>query len=162
MRFLIIIFLATSLFISIPKLSKVRIAYKKASENKEIAIKLYKDLASVSKKDNTVLLGYKGAASVLMARHTKKKKEKKTFFKTGALLIESAVTKKPNSIEIRWIRLSIQENSPKFLKYRKNITEDKQFIIDNYKKTSSKTVQQLIKEYVQESAIFTLKEKQLF
>ena len=162
MKGLFLIGLFVAFFMTPPELSKVRADYVLAVGNKEITYKLNDELATVTKNDNKVLLAYRGAVLTMMAKYSKKKNSKKEFFKEGAELIEYAVTSKPDNIEIRVIRLSIQENSPKFLKYNKNIPEDKQFILNNYNTTSSKSVQKFVKVYVLESEGFNASEKEIF
>ena len=162
MKLIIYITLFLTFFSSLPKLSEVREEYTKAPGNKEVTTKLYNLLSDVSKNDKKVYVAYKGASCMMMAKYTKAKKEKKTLFKEGAGLIEFAVSEAPKDIEIRIIRLSIQENAPKFLKYRSNIQEDRQFVLDNYNKIKSESVKFFVRSYVLQSDIFSETEKELF
>ncbi len=82
----------TSLFIFVffiglfsPSLTKVREDYKNAFDSKEVTLQLNKELSEVKKTDDNLLVAYKGAVLTLMAKHSKNSKEKKTFFKEGAL-----------------------------------------------------------------------------
>lgn len=156
----LVIFLAFSL--TAPDLSELRENYPKASDSEAITNTLQNQLVDVTKEDEKILVAYKGAVSTLMAKYAKGIKNKKDFFKTGAELIEYAVEKEPENLEIRCIRLSVQENSPKVVGYKDNIPEDKQFLINNYKSASSKPVAAFIKNYVMESSLFDTAEKQLF
>jgi hypothetical protein len=74
--------------------------------------------------------------------------------------LEFAVSQEPENIEIRCLRLGIQENSPKFLKYRSNIQEDKTFILNQYEKTNSKAVKEFVKSYILQSTGFNTEQKQ--
>ena len=65
----------------------------------------------------------------------------------------------PNNVEARLIRLSIQENTPKLLKYKANIDADKKQILLLFDKQSS-DLKEYIKNYVKQSKIFTEAEKQ--
>jgi hypothetical protein len=154
-----------TLFISIvvftPKVSEIRADYSRSNGNKELIVKLHSVLSSVEKKDNKVLVAYKGAVLTAMAKYAKGKKDKKDFFKEGAELLEYAVEAQPNDIEIRTIRLSIQENAPKFLRYNSDIDNDKAFILNNFKSTSSLEVREFVKSYVSQSEGFTTDEKKL-
>lgn len=162
MKLIVYITLFLSFFSSLPKLSEVREEYIKAPGNKEITTKLYDLLSDVSKNDKKVYVAYKGASWTMMAKYTKAKKDKKALFKEGTGLIEFAVSEAPKDIEIRIIRLSIQENAPKFLKYRSSIQEDRQFILDNYNKIKSKSVRSYVRSYVVQSDTFSETEKELF
>ncbi|RDK88749.1 hypothetical protein [Marinirhabdus gelatinilytica] len=142
-----------------PKLSQVRADYSVSHGNEQLVQKLFKELSSVTKDDNLVLVAYKGAVLTAMAEHSRVKKEKKEFFKEGAGLLEYAVAKAPNNIEIRTIRLSVQENTPRFLKYNKHMEEDRTFILQNFKDIASAGVSAFVKGYVLQSDGFTAAEK---
>lgn len=146
----------------LPELSKIRKSYPKAAESSEITKELHETLTSISEGDNAILVAYKGGVSTLMAKYAKGAKNKKAYFKTGTSLIEKAIVNKPKNIEIRCIRLSVQENSPKIMKYKNSIQEDKRFLLDHYNTTSSKEVKIFVKNYVVQSALFDSDEKQLF
>jgi len=153
--------LFVALFIISPDLSKVRVDYRNAVHNKENTIKLHKELAVVDKSDSKALVAYKGAVSTLMSKFAMTTSERKVFFKEGATLIEFAVSENPESIEIRCIRLGVQENAPKVVKYRKSKTEDKQFILDHYNEISSGKIKEYIKEFVMQSKSFSEEEKKM-
>jgi len=58
--------------------------------------------------------------------------------------------------------LGVQENSPRFLKYKDAIESDKQFILDNFSSETSPEIQAFVRGYVQLSEAFSNSEKQLF
>jgi len=145
-----------------PDLATVRADYQEASTSEEVAKKLHNDLITVSKKDIPVLVAYKGAVTTMMADYTKGIKDKKLFFKEGRELLEYAIETEPNNVEIRCIRLSVQENAPKITGYRKNIDEDKKFILDNFKAMTDKGEKAFVKGYATQSEAFTDIEKRLF
>jgi hypothetical protein len=77
---------------------------------------------------------YEGALLCRKAGVETKVEKKISTFKNGAILLENAVQKDYNNIEIHFLRLIIQENSPRILNYNKNLSEDSKFIanhIDN-------------------------------
>lgn len=49
--------------------------------------------------------------------------------------MENAIKSQPNNAEYRFLRLMIQENAPKVLKYNTKIKEDIDFIKNNLSKT---------------------------
>jgi hypothetical protein len=55
-------------------------------------------------------------------------------FKTGAILLEEQIAKHPADVELRFLRLIIQERAPKILRYQKNLEEDAAMIKHNYEK----------------------------
>lgn len=158
-KFLIIVALLVSVLASSQDLKELRLEYPKAVENVEIFTKFDGELAKVNSLSKAVLLAYKGAAYTLKAKFAKERKDKKEFFREGASLLESAVKADPENIEIRYIRLSVQENTPKVLKYNKDIEEDKEFVLKNYATISSKELKGIIKEFALKSDTFSDLEK---
>ena len=159
----------TSIFIFIlllglfsPSLTKVRTDYKKSFNSKEVTLQLNKYLAKVKKTDKKLLVAYKGAVLILMAKYSKVIKEKNFFFKEGATLLNFAIFEEPANVEMRCIRLSIQENAPKLLKYRANKTEDKQFIKDGYDTIKSTTIKTYVRGFIMQSKSFSDEEKKEF
>ena len=145
-----------------PSLTTVRTDYKKSFNSKEVTLQLNKDLTKVKKTDEKLLVAYKGAVLILMAKYSKVIKEKKTFFKEGATLLNFAIFEEPANVEMRCIRLSIQENAPKLLKYRANKTEDKQFIKDGYDTIKSTTIKTYVRGFIMQSKSFSDEEKKEF
>lgn len=158
-----IFFLAFSLvFITSPKLSEVRSSYAMAIDSEEKTKLLHRELEAVTESDMAILRAYKGAVSTMMAKYTRKKGEKLDFFKSGVALMEAAIAEDSSNIEMRTIRLGIQENAPKFLRYHKNKEEDKLYIIDNFSKIQQKEIKSFVRTFVQQSAEFSEAEKASF
>lgn len=160
MKFLVFIFCFLSLVR--PDLGEIRKNYPLANGDKEVAQKMHDALSEISKDDKAILVAYKGGISTIMAKHSRGIKDKKTFFKEGVALLEQAVAQDNNNIEIRCIRMGVQENSPKFLKYKDAIDTDKQFILDHFSSETSQEIKAFVKGYVQLSPSFSDVEKQLF
>ena len=154
MKYFFPILLFVSILSNAQDLKEIRSQYPSAVKSAEITAKLEEKLT-----DKVVLLAYKGAVSTLKAKFAKTKKEKKEYFKEGTSWIESAIRAEPSSIEIRYIRMSVQENSPKFLGYHKNLEEDKAFVLKNYSSISSTELKNVIKDFVLKSENFSETEK---
>ncbi|PIE48406.1 MAG: hypothetical protein CSA40_00615 [Flavobacteriales bacterium] len=75
---------------------------------------------------------YKGALYMLKSKNAGMPIKKYKFFKTGKKLINAACNEKPNSIEIRYIRLVFQHQIPAFLGYNSNKEEDMTLFLKNY------------------------------
>ena len=138
-------------------LSSVREQYTEATKSQKNAEDFYNLVANVS-KDNKVMQAYKGAAMALKAKFAKDRKTKKTLFIEGAKIIENAVKSEPSNVEIRLIRLSIQENTPKILNYKSNIAEDKKLILTNFGK-QNQSLKDHIASFVKQSNVFSEIEK---
>ena len=140
-------------------IDEIRAMYKQADGSKEQVLLLFNKLQSVSEKDGNVLMAYKGASIAMKGKFEKGAKQKTKVFKEGIAFVESALVKEPNNIEIRFVRLTIQQNSPKILKYKKNIGEDRDFILSNYSKIKSSKLKKYLKDYILNSNHFTDAEK---
>lgn len=140
----------------------LRAQYPEAVESSAITAKMDAELFKVENAGKPVLLAYKGAVLTLKAKFSKKKSEKKEFFKEGVGFIESAVSADGSNIEIRYIRLSVQENLPRFLGYHKNMEEDKQYLLKYYSTISTALVKEVVRDFVMKSVIFDESEKKLF
>lgn len=162
MKFLNVLLLILSINVVSTDINTVREAYKEAAQDDTKIEAFNKLLTNISKSDNLTLVAYKGAAITLMAKNEKKIKDKKSLVIEGVSYVEYAIKKAPNNIEIRFIRLGIQENTPKILKYKSNIEEDKKFIIKQFKNISSSNLRNHIKDYILQSKAFSDEEKSVF
>ena len=140
-------------------LAVVRKSYKIAAQDETQLEAFSNMMVNVTKKDAVSLVAYKGASLTLQAKYAKTIKEKKEGFVNGVDYIEFAITKEPNALEPRFVRLGIQENAPKILKYRSNIEEDKAFLLKQFQHIPSKNLKEHIKDYILQSKLFTEEEK---
>ena len=140
-------------------ISELRITYPKASSNVEIANELYDQLSSISLSDHPKLIAYKGGVLSLKAKNSKTIKDKKMYFQESVQFLEAAVKNAPKDIEIRYVRLTVQEHAPKILKYNKNIDEDKSFILEYYGTIKDTQLKACILSYVKNSSLFSDEEK---
>ena len=140
-------------------IAEIRQLYKQADLSEQNASILLDKLESITMSDDKVLLAYKGAVTSMTAKYEKGAKLKKDIFKNGVSLVEFAVASESENIEIRFVRLSLQQNSPKFLKYNKEIEEDKKFIINYFDQIVSVELKSYIGDYILHSNNFTEEEK---
>lgn len=125
---------------------QIRIAYRDATESKENAEKLYSMIQHTQQSDQAELVAYKGAAKTLLARY-ERLTERGGLVREGVEWIEKAVEKAPQNVEIRLIRLSVQENLPKLLKYHQNIEEDRELIKNAYPNLQDEGLKKMIQGY---------------
>lgn len=159
MKLLATFFIFISFFLN-QNISDLRKEYVNAAKSKQAAENFY-NLVLKQDKNKSVISAYFGAATALKSRYETKREYKKQLFVEGVTIVEKAVKADSNNLEIRLIRLSIQENTPKILKYKSNITEDKNMIISNYSK-QTKDLKAYIKDYVDQSKTFSDVEKKTF
>ncbi len=142
------------------ELSELRKLYPKASSTKENAEIFYTKTSQIS-SDTPVMIGYKGVGFTLKAKYESELAKKKNNFKKGVEMLEESIQKAPENIELRTLRMSVQENSPKFLNYNKNIEEDKKLIADNLLKSNSE-VKSFVTQFIITSKSFTETEKKKY
>lgn len=140
-------------------ISQVRKSYPTASANEKNA-QAFHELVSRANTDDAVMQAYKGAAETLLSKFARKVGEKISHMKAGADLIDDAVSRDPDNIEIRMVRLSVQENVPRIVNYRKNRDEDKAAILAQYEKSGP--VKEYIRQFILRSDSFTQEEKNAF
>lgn len=143
------------------EIGEIRKMYPTASVSENDIKEFQSKLSEVTMESNKTLIAYKGAAIAMMSKYIKKGTDKSKNFKEGVKWVEFAATSQPYNIEIRVIRLSIQENTPKVVNYNKNIKEDKNFILQHYKEESG-SLKEYIKNFVLHSKSFSEAEKQSF
>ena len=95
----------------------------------------------------------------MLAKHLFNPIEKLNSFSKGKKNIEKAVTMAPNSLEVRFIRLSIQANSPRILNYRSAIEVDKNYVIKGFSSIENNQLKTLVQELSKSSTVFTPDEK---
>ena len=156
------LFLSIFLFLAFPKspeLTEIRKLYPSVVNSESNAKEFASKLSDVTKEDNKTLYAYKGASIAILAKFKKEVSEKSKTFKEGVKMVEFAVANEPNNIEIRLIRFSIQEKTPKILKYNANKKEDKTFLLNHYKEQSG-NLKEFIKNFILQSKSFSTAEKQ--
>jgi hypothetical protein len=95
--------------------------------------------------------GYAGALTIRKAG-LPKAKERLKLFKQGKAKLEAAIAAEPDNTEYRFLRLSIQEHTPKIVRYKADLETDKAFIIKHFAKLSL-VVQRAVKDYAKDSKI---------
>lgn len=100
---------------------------------------------------------YQGAAQMKKAGLSGQPAEKLNLFKIGHQQLEQAIKKDSINPELRFLRLIIQENSPKILNYHNNLSQDATYLRKNYKMLDVAT-RQAVLNYCQTSKILSAKD----
>ncbi|RZJ54986.1 MAG: hypothetical protein EOO44_02965 [Flavobacterium sp.] len=158
MKLLLTLFLWVN-FAAAPDLASIRKMYTDVPKSEANAKDFVEKLSGISNNDDKILVAYKAASILLDSKYEKKLGEKISRFKEGAKLLEATLESEPNNIEIRMIRLSIQENVPGITGYKKNIKEDKKYLTAHYAEQNG-SLKEYIKDFVLQSKSFSAKEKQ--
>ncbi len=158
----IFIALLVTFYASSQDLNQIRAQYPNAVDSAEITSQLDTEISKVENPEKPVLIAYKGAITTLTGKFAKGISEKVRLFKQGVSLIENAIAADASNIEIRYIRMSVQENAPRILGYHNHIDEDKAFILKSYGNISSKELKDIIKDFILHSKNFSEKERSNF
>ncbi|GAA3761866.1 hypothetical protein [Flavobacterium ginsengiterrae] len=146
-------------FANTPDLASIRKIYPDVAKSEANAKEFTEKLSGVSNNDEKILVAYKAASILVDSKFESIMGSKISRFKEGAKLLEATLKSDPNNIEIRMIRLSIQEDVPGITGYKKNIKEDKKFITEHYPAQSG-ALKEYLKDFVLQSKSFSEKEKQ--
>ena len=109
----------------------VRKAYYLAVDNEESLKAFETMLINFNNPDNTIL-GYIGMSFMLKAKYAWLPNDKWQYFNKGKKFLESSISKDPNNIELKFMRFCIQNNTPSFLRYNKNLETDKLYIFKSF------------------------------
>ena len=118
------------------------------------------DKYGTTKSTDPVTQGYIGALHIAHSRHAPLT-DKIKHFKTGRVQLENSIARKPDNLELIFLRLTIQSNLPGILGYSGNLVEDKQFVQNHYRE-GPPVLKKRIVTFVHKSDAFTPEEKAKF
>lgn len=144
-------------FVNSQTIQEVRTKYINAPQSKEKTTE-FNTYLSLFKTATPILQVYKGAGMALQSKVVVSVKEKMRLFKAGATLINQMIESNPTQAEMRVIRLSIQENAPKIVRYNSNISEDKAVLIQQFHRLDPE-LKKFVKGYIMASPSFSEAEK---
>lgn len=81
--------------------------------------------------DLPIITAYEASAKALLANYSWNPVSKISYLKESKVLLEEAVEKDMNNIEIRFLRFYIENSIPAILGLSKNLEEDKSVILKN-------------------------------
>lgn len=140
-----------SLSVQAQDLARLRKEFVSASGSAPAAEKFLQTTGQITSASKPLLQAYKGASLLIWGKYVKGIEDKKKMAREGITLLESAVSKDPDHIEIRTLRLSIQENSPKILKYKGKIEEDRAFVTRGFEELPEGELKAFVAGYLQKS-----------
>jgi len=124
--------------------------YKVMASGDTIAINNEQKVIAGASLDNKE--GYEGALLMKKSGMIGRPKEKLKLFKTGKNKLEAALRADSLNTEFHFLRLVIEEQAPKIVKYNYHLEKDKLFIQNNFKNLSP-VVQQAILDYCKKSKV---------
>lgn len=157
--FFIMMLFVTKTYSAKLEIEELRTLFEASAYSKTSADQFLKLLSTIDHSCAPILVCYKGAAEMMQAKYGFNPVNKLRRFKKGKTLIEEAVKKLPDNLEIRFLRLAIQTNLPTFLNYSGNIIEDKKYLLANIQTIKNKNLKQDILKYLLASKHCSAEEK---
>lgn len=139
------------LFLSVnPELKKMRAFYVLMNQEESAAKALKLQAKSSTKVSANITAAYLAAAEMALAKYMYNPLAKLSAFNVGKKGLEAALSMDSSSIEVRYIRLTIQDNVPSILGYSGNIKSDRRFLIQHLKevKTSDAELYSSVQQYL--------------
>ncbi|PTS99691.1 hypothetical protein DBR11_11760 [Pedobacter sp. HMWF019] len=151
--FFLLLLFATKVYAAEPDMEEVKTLFESSAYSRSSADRLSKLLSKIDHSSPPLLICYKGVAEMMQAKYGFNPINKFRRFKRGKNLIEEAVKKEPDNLEIRFLRFVIQTNLPTFLNYNENIKEDKTYLLNNLQTTKDKKLKQDFLKYLSSSKL---------
>ena len=143
-------------------IEEIRVLFYKASNDKKMAKTFLDQLNRVNTVENSTLYGYKGMAHMLLAKYAWNPYKKLEHFYMGKAILEEAIKEDRSNIELRFLRYSVQSNSPFFLINNSELEADKELIKKQWSTLKDKDLRRRIGQFMLASGDCTEAEKKLF
>ena len=126
-------------------LRAVRSLFLQAGNSEEACRDLLAKARSFN-ESNAVMMGYAGAAAMIMARHTINPFAKISWFREGRRSLDSAIGSDSWSAELHYLRYCIQRHCPGFLGYNGCIAADRAFLFEFLQADGDNELKKMIHE----------------
>ena len=110
-------------------LPQIRKDYYAAVNSLAEAEKLYKSLKDRNSAE-PVIMAYFGSTQALRAKHTFNPYKKITYLKSGLKVLNAAVDRSSQNLEIRFLRFTLEHYIPSFLGFSEHLDTDRKKIIE--------------------------------
>lgn len=137
----------------------VRELFYRSSKSAVSADTLFEKFKNVKSSEDAFFMAYKGMSQLMICFHSYNPYTKFKYFSKGKESLEAAIRKDPTNIEYRFLRLSVQLNTPSFLGYNSNIKEDKLAIFNGVKNLEDRDLLERISKYTSNAKKLSVDEK---
>lgn len=104
-----------------------------------------KELADIKDRRCMLIKGYQACFYFIKCKFVDNPIDKLMYFNKGKDLLEFAIIQEPKSVELKFLRYSIQKNLPRFLLYHSSLEKDFNFVNQNIQAVNDKEVRLFIK-----------------
>lgn len=135
MRKYLVLFLFSfySFIVIADDVTQIRSMYTSSIENEKKCEDFGKHMLSLNYYENNLYQAYLGCYYFIKCKFTSSNMLKFKYFNKGKELLESSINNNSSSIELRFLRYSIQINLPRILFYYEDIEKDLNFVHYNLK-----------------------------
>lgn len=137
----------------------MRTWYYQASESGSFAHWWCEKMKETRESQDPLVIGYRGMSKFMICYHALNPMTKWSYFKQGTEDLERAIGMRPDLVELRFLRLSVQINAPGFLGYNKSLHADKQMVLKGLGTIEDPIFRQRIVDYMVGSDLCTTEEK---
>lgn len=130
-----------------PSVQQLRTMYYEASKSSSAANKFYDSIKDADDA-SPLQLGYRAMAEFMKCYHSFNPVTKLNYFAKGKSTLEHAIALAPESIELHYLRFTVQTNIPFFLSYSSSVNADKAFLLKNYPTLKDDELKSLIRDYM--------------
>ena len=125
-------------------INTIRKLYLSAPTNEYNCNNLGEKLTSIEDNPSILIKGYEGCFYFIKCKFINNPIEKLIYFRKGKKLLETAIKEDPKSVELKFLRYSIQKNLPRFLSYHDNLERDLNFVNANITSINNQEEQKFI------------------
>ena len=140
----ILLIILLHIFVDNSDINIIRKLYLSAYIDEIHCNNLGEKLNTIENNTSSLIKGYKGCFYFIKCKFNNNPIDKLIYFNKGKELLEEAIKQDPNSVELKFLRYSIQKHIPKFLLYSYNIQKDLNFVNENIKSIKNKDAQKFI------------------
>lgn len=152
------IFASTS---TVHNVSEARTLFKTAAYNPQSCASLMYGLKNYTEQNNPTLAAYKACGWMMHAKYAINPLDKWNSFSKGKSMLQKSVSKEPQNVEIRFLRLAMQAKCPSFLGYSEDIPKDKQYILQRFNSLEDLELKNLMKAFLDKADVLSVVEKKL-
>lgn len=124
----ILLFYSLVCMANVPSITEIRVKLHNATSNEKACRDLINELGAYNERNNPLFAGYKGGATMIMAKHVFNPFSKLSYFNKGKSILEKAIQAEGKNVELRFLRYSIQTSVPAFLGYKSRLKNDYNFL----------------------------------
>lgn len=128
------------------KFKRLRSLCIRAGTERAAANKLFSETSSVTVADSPVLVCFRGMALLLHAKYVRDLWLRYKSFMQGRKMLEAAIKRDPQNVEMRFYRYCVQIEAPLVLGYHAALDTDRSVLLANWRLVNDAELQHRIRK----------------